>query len=195
MEENELVKRAKLGDNEAFTELAQKYKSYIQLISRRYFLIGGEQEDIYQEGLIGMHKAVMTFKEDENVSFKTFATLCISSAIKTSITKSNTKRNRALNDSISVDTEMEDEDAWAVILVSEELSPEDELIKKQQMKYIIAEMNKKLNNSQKQVFKLYLQNKSYAEIAQIVGRDTKYVDNTLTQIRKKLAYLKESADL
>ena len=195
MQENELVKRAKLGDDEAFTQLAQMYKPYIQLISRRYFLIGGEQEDIYQEGLIGMYKAVMTFKEEEKVSFKTFATLCIASAIKTSITKSNTKRNRALNDSISVDTEMEDEDAWAVILTSDELNPEDELIKKQQMKYLIAEMNKKLKDSQKLVFKYFLENKSYQEIAQIVGRDTKYVDNTLTQIRKKLAYLKESVDL
>ena len=193
--ENELVRKAKQGDDEAFNQLAIIYKPYISLISRRYFLIGGDSEDIFQEGLIGLYKAVMSFKEEENVTFKTFALLCINRAIKTSITKSNRQRNKALNDSVSVDMEMEDEDAWAVLLISDELSPEDELMKKQKIKYVFDEVNKVLNDKQKAILKMYLLNKSYAEMAKSVGRDVKFVDNTLTQIKKKLAYIKEKEDL
>lgn len=195
LSENELVRKAKQGDDEAFNQLATIYKPYISLISRRYFLIGGDSEDIFQEGLIGMYKAVMSYKEDENVSFKTFALLCINRAIKTSITKSNRQRNKALNESISVDMEMEDEDAWAILLISDELSAEEELIKKQKIKFVFQEMNKVLNDTQKQILKMYLLNKKYAEIAEKIGKDVKYVDNALTQIKKKLAYIKEKEDL
>lgn len=193
--EIELVRKAKQGDEDAFNKLAQIYKPYINLISRRYFLIGGDTEDIVQEGLIGMYKAVLSFKEEENVTFKTFALLCINRAIKTIITKQNRQRNKALNESISVDMEMEDEDAWAVLLISDELSAEEELIKKQKIKFVLSEMNKTLNDTQKQVLKMYLINKTYAEIAQIMGKDVKFVDNTLMQIKRKLAYIKEKEDL
>ena len=190
-EEIKLVKKAKMGDQDAFFQLTKIYKPYISSIARRFFLIGGDVEDIYQEGLFGMYKAVLSYNESENTSFKTFAINCISNSIKTCVTKDNRQKNQALNTSISVDVDMEDEDAWAYILISKELSPEQELIKRQQVKYIIDEIKARLKDSQKEVLKLYLMNKSYAEIAEKIGKDTKYVDNTLTQIKKKLAPLKK----
>lgn len=195
MDEKKIIEKAKKGDEQAFNELAVIYKPYIQRISRRYFLIGGDMEDILQEGLIGMYKAVMSYDLDSKVAFKTFAYLCINSQIKTCISQSNRKGNKALNNSVSVDNEMEDEDAWAVILISDELSPEEELIKRQKVKEIIKEMNQVLKPIQKQILKLYFNNYSYVEIAKVIGKDTKFVDNNLTQIKKKLAHLKENEEL
>lgn len=206
VDEKLLVRKAKAGDNEAFNQLYELYKPYIQSISRKYYLIGGDSEDVFQVGLLGMYKAVMTYKEEEGASFKTFADLCIKSEIKTNIAKQKNQKNKPLNESVSVDGEKEDEDAWAFVLISDELSPEEELIKKQAIKKIVAELKRTLKPLQKRVLMLYLENKPYSEIATAISDDEKflgksqeqilkYVDNTLTQIKKKMLQFKEREDL
>ena len=190
-EEIKLVKKAKMGDQDAFLQLSKMYKPYISAMSRRFFLLGGDLDDIIIEGQFGLFNAVLSYDEKKNITFKTFAINCINNAIKTCVTKDNRQKNRILNNAITIDVDTEDEDAWVYILISDELSPEQELIKRQQIKYIIDEIKVRLNDSQKKVLKLYLEDKSYAEIAKLIGKDTKYVDNTLTQIKKKLASLKK----
>lgn len=195
MQEKELIKLAREGDTKAYADLIENYTNLVSRIARRYFLIGGEMDDLVQEGLIGLCGAIKTYNLSSDVAFKSFAYLCINNAIKTVLTKSNRQKNSMLNNYLSVDEQNEDEDSWAVILISDELSPEDEMIKKQKIKAIVKEINNILDTKQKIIFNMYLNNYKYTEIASSIGKDVKYIDNTLTQIKKKLAHLKEKEDL
>lgn len=191
MEEKELVKRAKNNDSEALGALFEKYNSLINRISRRYYLVGGESEDLVQEGYIGLFNAILSFDENVDVTFKTFATNCIDRKIKTAITQANRQKNKPLNGYTTIIDDIEDGDEEGYIVISNELTPEEKIIDKQKFSIIKTEINKVLTAEQKKVLVMYLNGDSYSEIAIKMETNVKKVYNTIFQIKKKLQFLKD----
>lgn len=195
MDESELLRKAKMQDDDAFNQLVNYYKPYIHALSRRYFIIGADDEDVYQEALIGFFRAVRTYKEDSKASFKTFATMCMNSQIQTKINKSHNEKNKPLNEAIDVDEGGEDLEGWAYVFMTDELTPEEQLINEQKIKLIVDYIKNGFNEMQRKVLNAYLYNYSYAQIAKMVGKESKFVDNCLTQMKKKLAKIVKREDL
>ena len=191
MEEKELVKRAKNNDSEALETLFAKYNSLINRISRRYYLVGGESEDLAQEGYIGLFNAILNFNEESGVSFKTFAVNCIDKKIKTAITQANRQKNKPLNGYTTIIDDIEDGDEEGYIVISNELTPEEKVIDKQKFTIIKGEINKLLNSEQKKVLIMYLNGDSYTDIASKMDTNVKKIYNIIFQIKKKLQFLKE----
>ena len=167
-----------------------KYRSFVRLKGRSYFLIGGDREDIIQEGMIGLYKAIRDFKPDRLSSFKGFAELCITRQIITAIKTATRQKHIPLNSSISLDRPVYAEDSDRTLL--EMLSgpvlddPEDLMIHKEDFSFLQAEMGKVLSGLEKQVLALYLDGQSYQEISVELNRQVKSVDNALQRIKRKL---------
>ena len=191
MDEIQLIKECKQNNQESIEELISKYKYLVRRIARRYFLIGSEQDDLLQEGMVGLYKAILSYDENINASFYAFASLCIDSQIKTAVKKANRLKNMALNQSFSTNCLNEEDDESEFLLISSVLSPEEKIISEEECKYIKKQINDKLTDKQKVILKLFLRGLTYKEISEMVDCNKKYVDNTLRQLRKKLSYLKD----
>lgn len=161
-------------------QVLTEFKPLVVSISRKYFLVGGEFEDLLQEGMIGLYKAAMTFEVSRNVKFITFATLCITRQIQTAIKKATRLKNVLYN-------EILDDDKVLDQILSSELNPEDKYIIKENSQKFQADINNALIDEDKQILKLYLANNSYEEIANKLNISKKSVDNKLCQIRRKLS--------
>ena len=178
------------GNTDALDFLITKYRSFVRLKGRSYFLIGGDREDIIQEGMIGLYKAIRDFKPDRLSSFKGFAELCITRQIITAIKTATRQKHIPLNSSISLDRPVYSEDSERTLL--EMLSgpvlddPEDLIIHREDFSHMEAEMNKVLSGLEKQVLTLYLDGQSYQEISIELNRQVKSVDNALQRIKRKL---------
>lgn len=164
-------------DEEAFQALLERYKEVVKGVSRAYFLVGGDGDDLFQEGLLGFLKAVRTFSEDGGASFKTFAHLCIESNIKTAVKKAYNKGNIPLNNSVSLS------ECFGVFAPS---TPEDKVLGDEAAESFRTEISEKLSDAERKVLECYLKGLSYAEIASVTGGDLKRVDNALQRIRKKI---------
>ena len=171
-------------DQKAMESVLSEYKPLVTSISRRYFLVGAEPEDLVQEGMIGLYKAIQTFDESKQASFKTFATLCINSQIQMTIRNANRSKSKLLNEIM-----LEDNEEKMYLVVSMEPNPEDKVINQEDFNYVKNEIISKLSLLEKQILKQFLLGKNYAEIAQILCIDKKSVDNGLNRIRKKLIHL------
>lgn len=167
-------------------EIMIEYKPLVVSIARKYFLIGAEVEDIIQEGMIGLYKAIEDYKGNQEASFKTFATLCINRQIQTAIKISNNNKNKLLNDIIELGI---DDEERMNSLVSTEPNPEEQILRQERYEYVLSEIDKKLSKLEKQILNCYLEGYSYEKIAKILEIDKKSVDNGLIRIRKKLLYL------
>ena len=157
---------------------------------RSYFLIGGDREDIIQEGMIGLYKAIRDFKADRLSSFKAFAELCITRQIITAIKTATRQKHIPLNTSISLDRPVyaEDSDRTLLDMVAGPAldDPEDLIIHREDFSHMEEEMNKVLSGLEKQVLALYLEGQSYQEISDELNRQVKSVDNALQRIKRKL---------
>ena len=188
--DEEIVAIIHEGNADALDFLITKYRSFVRLKGRSYFLIGGDREDIIQEGMIGLYKAIRDFKPDRLSSFKGFAELCITRQIITAIKTATRQKHIPLNSSISLDRPVYSEDSERTLL--EMLSgpvlddPEDLIIHKEDFSHMEAEMNKVLSGLEKQVLTLYLDGQSYQEISAELNRQVKSVDNALQRIKRKL---------
>ena len=171
-------------DQKAMESVLSEYKPLVTSISRRYFLVGAEPEDLVQEGMIGLYKAIQTFDESKQASFKTFATLCINSQIQMTIRNANRSKSKLLNEIM-----LEDNEEKMYLVVSMEPNPEDKVINQEDFNYVKNEIVSKLSLLEKQILKQFLLGKNYAEIAQTLCLDKKSVDNGLNRIRKKLIHL------
>ena len=171
-------------DQKAMESVLSEYKPLVISISRRYFLVGAEPEDLVQEGMIGLYKAIQTFDESKQASFKTFATLCINSQIQMTIRNANRSKSKLLNEIM-----LEDNEEKMYLVVSMEPNPEDKVINQEDFNYVKNEIISKLSLLEKQILKQFLLGKNYAEIAQTLCLDKKSVDNGLNRIRKKLIHL------
>ena len=197
MEDIDLIRKAKQGDETSLELLLAKFKPLAFKIARKYFLAGQDEEDLYQEAMIGLFKAEQSFNEAAGQDFKSFATLCINRQIQTAVKNSNRKKNKILNESISLNNqggidvyESDDEEQLYFIIPSSSPLPDDELIYKEKVDEIKNAIDQKLSTYERKVLSLYLKGLSYKEMGQILEKETKSIENCLSRIKSKLSYLK-----
>ena len=191
MTDEELVKLAKKGDENAENTLLERYKDLAVKISRSYFIIGGELEDIVQEGMIGLYKAIKNFSENKS-TFKTFAVTCIKHQIQSAIKKANTKKNAPLSNSVSLQSfsDNSDDERFLPVNLIMQVSPDERVVEKENYQNLVLTIKKALSKKEFEVLRYYLQGYSYKEIAEILKISGKSIDNSLTRIKSKLKNLK-----
>ncbi len=182
IEEQELLNSAKKSEL-AVETLLNSYKPLVSKIARQYFLVGGEIDDLVQEGMIGLYKAIQTYDESKNASFKTFASLCIKRRMQTAVKKQFTIKSSVFNELF--DDEMLD----YMEPPSEKENPEEKAISKEKYEYMNKEIKTKLSDFEYEVLKKYLGGLSYVDIAKEYNVSKKSVDNALFRIRGKLTHL------
>lgn len=180
--ELELLKLSQNGDKDATEKLLVEYKHLVVAISRKYYLLGGDKEDLVQEGMIGLFKAITTFDAYKSDNFVSFACTLISREIISAIRRANSHSQQFLSESILLD----DED-----IISDNVSPESDFLNEEQTHELTQEIDDHLSALERKVVKLYLKGYHYIDIAKMLGKDEKAIDNALSRIKKKLQYLKE----
>lgn len=196
MLDEEIVALAREDDTDAEEYLINKYKNFVKAKVKSYFLIGGDKDDIYQEGMIGLYKAIRDFKPDKLSSFRAFAELCITRQIITAIKTATRQKHIPLNSYVSLNKPVYDEesdrtlmDVLSTIHISD---PEELIISNEERKKIQAAMTDVLSDLEIEVVQSYLEGKSYQEIACDLDRHAKSIDNALQRVKRKLEkYLKE----
>jgi RNA polymerase sporulation-specific sigma factor len=194
--DEEIIREAKAGDDKALEFLINKYKSFVRAKARTYFLIGADREDIIQEGMIGLYKAIRDFRGDKLSSFRAFAELCITRQIITAIKTATRQKHIPLNSYISLNKPIFDEDSDRTLMdvISEESisDPEEMMINREEFAGIEVKMGEILSSLEWEVLSLYLQGRSYQEIAVELNRHVKSIDNALQRVKRKLEkYLEE----
>ena len=188
--DEEIAMMAKEGNDEALEYLLCKYKNFVKSKAKSYFLIGADKEDIYQEGMIGLFKAIRDFKGDKLASFKVFAELCITRQIITAVKTATRQKHIPLNTYISLNKPIYDEESDRTlldILSSIKVSdPEELIIDREEMKNIENRIEEVLSNLEMEVLNSYLDGKSYQEIASDLDRQAKSIDNALQRVKRKL---------
>ena len=186
--DEEVVDEAKKGNSRAQDYLISKYENFVKAKAKSYFLIGADKEDIYQEGMIGLYKAIRDFKSDRLTSFKAFAELCITRQIITAIKTATRQKHIPLNTYISLNKPEEESDMTLIDVLSglKITNPEELIIGKEQLKHIEGEMAKVLSDLEMEVLQSYLDGKSYQEIACDLDRQAKSIDNALQRVKRKL---------
>ena len=188
-DEEELLKLSKDGNTEAIETLMNKYKEIVNIKISKYFIIGAEKEDIYQEGLIGLYKAIKSYDPEKQNSFKTFANLCIERQLITAIKTSNRQKHMPLNSYLSLNANAYDNEADTLLIdifnskIIED--PLDTITKKEYYKFIEEKMGETLSDYEKEVLHRYSKGESYVSIAEKLDTPVKSVDNAIQRIRKK----------
>jgi len=185
-----IIRDAKAGDEQALEFLINKYKSFVRAKARTYFLIGADREDIIQEGMIGLYKAIRDFRGDRLSSFRAFAELCITRQIITAIKTATRQKHIPLNSYVSLNKPIFDEESDRTLMdiISEESisDPEEMIINREEFAGIEIKMGEILSNLEMEVLSLYLQGKSYQEISEELNRHVKSIDNALQRVKRKL---------
>lgn len=189
MTDEQLALLAQQGNSNAELELFNKYRSLINKCSRGYFLIGGDIEDLVQEGMIGLYKAIKNYSADKAATFSTFASLCIRRQIQSAVRNASAKKNKALSSAVPIMDE--DSDDTGVYLIADGESPDSILIHRQTSQAMFEELKKLLSPLEYDVLKYYLSGLSYQQIASKTKQTKKSIDNALSRIKKKLAAIKE----
>ena len=193
LEDETLAVMAKAENEEseaALEELLKRYKSAVNSIARGYFLSGGDTDDLLQEGMIGVFKAIASY--NGAAAFKPYAYKCIKTGILSAIKKSNRNKNKPLNNFISLSAELGDDADKRELMRGEEIDPEEAYINKEAEKELIAEIKSALSELEYRVLLLYLQGFSYDDIAARTKKNVKSVDNTVQRIRKKIDRIKRA---
>ena len=189
MSDEDLITVIKSGDKFALEFLIEKYKELVNMKVSKFFMIGAEKEDIVQEGLIGLFKAVKNYNPEIQNSFKTFANLCIERQLITAIKSSNRQKHMPLNSYLSLNTTAyeDDEDSNLLdIFDSHQIEdPLDTITKKEYYKTVEVAIDKSLSDFEKKVLNRYMQGESYVQIAEKLDAPVKSIDNAIQRIRKK----------
>jgi len=190
MMDEELVEIARGGSDLAQEFLITKYKNFVRAKARSYFLIGADREDIIQEGMIGLYKAIRDFRREKLSSFRAFAELCITRQIITAIKTATRQKHIPLNSYVSLNKPIYDEDSDRTLLDvlkgSEITNPEDLIISREEFTVIEHKMGEILSDLEWRVLMAYLDGKSYQEIADELGRHVQSIDNALQRVKRKL---------
>jgi len=188
--DEEVVREAKHGDSIALEFLINKYKNFVKAKARSYFLIGADREDIIQEGMIGLYKAIRDFKGDKLSSFRAFAELCITRQIITAIKTATRQKHIPLNSYVSLNKPIYDEDSDRTLLDiisgTKVTDPEELMINREEYHDIEFKIGEILSDLEWRVLMLYLEGKSYQEIAMELKRHVKSIDNALQRVKRKL---------
>lgn len=174
-----------MENNVDVEQLLENYKPLVISISRRYYLVGAELDDIIQEGMIGLYKSIISYNKDKNNNFLNYASLCIKRQILSAIKKNQSFKNSFFQELLNED------DFYTHEVPSADGNPENKLIIKEDFSNLKQEILTKLTNYEKDILKEYLNGKSYEEIAIKLSVNKKSVDNALSRIRRKLSYLKK----
>ncbi len=189
-DEYELVLKASNGDTIALEHIITKYKNFVKAKAKSYFLVGADKEDIIQEGMIGLYKAIRDFDGNKTNSFKCFAEICITRQIITAIKTATRQKHIPLNSYVSLNKPIYDEESdrtlLDIIAASIITDPEELIISKEELKNIESKMDEILSKLELEVLELYLNGKSYQYIADRIGRDVKSIDNALQRVKRKM---------
>ena len=189
------------GDRYAAEVLIARYKNLVRKNAHALYLIGGDREDLIQEGMIGLYKAIRDYDKEKSAGFATFANLCISRQMYTAVQASNTRKNQPLNDYLSFDAPLPaegGEGAWEMAgteflqlrwyLQNTAGNPEEMVIDRESEQQMEEYLKSRLSSFELEVLKAYMEEENYARVAKRLGRSSKTVDNALQRIRKKLAF-------
>ena len=195
--DEEIVEMSHQGDASAEEYLLDKYKNFVRSKARSYFLVGADHEDIVQEGMIGLYKAIRDFRPDKLSSFRAFAELCITRQIITAIKTATRQKHIPLNNYVSLNKPLYDEESdrtlLDVIVEGRVSDPEELIINMENVGNIRTKINEVLSGLEQEVLNAYLDGKSYQEIAEALGRHVKSIDNALQRVKRKLEkYLEEN---
>ncbi|RDY25333.1 RNA polymerase sporulation sigma factor SigH [Romboutsia weinsteinii] len=189
-DEYDIVLKASNGDKIALEYIITKYRNFVKAKAKSYFLIGADKEDIIQEGMIGLYKAVRDFDGNKTNSFKCFAEICITRQIITAIKTATRQKHIPLNSYVSLNKPIYDEESERTLLdiiaTSIVTDPEELIISKEELRRIESKMNELLSDLELEVLELYLNGKSYQYIADRLERDVKSIDNALQRVKRKL---------
>lgn len=197
MDELHIIQAAQSSDGEAMTYLLEKYKSMVRALSRPLFLMDGDKDDLLQEGMIGLFKAIRTYDADKGTAFETFANLCISRQLYSAIKMSNRQKNIPLNSYISLDTSdgiEEGGDNFFELnraLTVWQQNPEEIVIGEENARSMKRRLYSRLSKMEMQVLSLFLKGLTYQEIAGKLGKTPKAIDNALQRIKLKLLKLQK----
>ena len=191
-----LLNQARAGNEASLETLIDKYKPIVSGIARGYFLIGGDTDDLIQEGMIGLYKAIQNYKENNKSKFSTYAYHCIKHQVQSAVRSSLSNKNSPLNAYLSISNqgmllignENEDEidEEHGIFLASGEPSPEEKFFEQERKLEITNAVKKQLSDFEYKVLKLYLKGYSYLDIAQKLQKDNKSIDNAITRLKQKL---------
>jgi len=198
MDDEQLVEMVHKGDSEALDYLIHKYRQFVRAKARSYFLIGADREDIVQEGMIGLFKAIRDYKDDKSSSFKAFAELCITRQIITAIKTATRQKHIPLNSYVSLDKPVYDEESDRTLMdmltETKSLDPEELIINQEEFDHIEIKMAELLSDLEREVLALYLDGQSYQEISGELNRHVKSIDNALQRVKRKLEKYLESRE-
>ena len=188
--DEEVVEMCHAGDSLAEEYLLDKYKNFVRSKARSYFLIGADHEDIVQEGMIGLYKAIRDYRPEKLSSFHAFAELCVTRQIITAIKTATRQKHIPLNSYISLNKPLFDEESdrtlLDVIMEGKVSNPEEIIINREDLIHIHEKINDVLSGLEQDVLNAYLDGKSYQEIADALGRHVKSIDNALQRVKHKL---------
>ncbi|MED4870562.1 RNA polymerase sporulation sigma factor SigH [Geobacillus stearothermophilus] len=190
LEDEQLVTLVHEGDGEALDFLIHKYQNFVRAKARSYFLVGADREDIVQEGMIGLYKAVRDFKGDKLSSFKAFAELCITRQMITAIKTATRQKHIPLNSYVSLGKPIYDDESdrtlMDVLSGTQVTDPEELIVNREEVDDIELKMAELLSDLERKVLALYLDGRSYQEISEELNRHVKSIDNALQRVKRKL---------
>ncbi len=197
--DEEILELVRAGNGDALEYLIYKYRAFVRAKARSYFLIGADREDIIQEGMIGLYKSIRDFRGDKLTTFRAFAELCITRQIITAIKTATRQKHIPLNSYISLDKPIYDEDSDRTLLdvISGTRSgdPEELIIHREEFSGLEDKMAELLSDLERRVLMLYLDGRSYQEIAVDLDRHVKSIDNALQRVKRKLEKYLEFRDV
>lgn len=196
MTDEELIEEVKYGNGDAEKYFYTKYQRIIKKLSGSFFIIGAEKDDVFQEAMIGLFKAVKEYKPNSEVPFRYYSEICMKRQIISAIRKSKRNKNYLLYNTNSIYTGTDDEE-WCIldrIECSNVLNPENVVMLKEKMNILREIMENILSDFEKLVWMYYINGKTYQEIADLLIKDVKSIDNAIQRIRKKILKYKEKID-
>lgn len=180
--DEELISRLRQGESEIEDYLMEKYKNLVRTRARAMYLIGGETDDLIQEGMIGLFKAIRDYAEEREASFQTFARLCIERQLYRAIESSNRLKNQPLNSYVSLSDEASEDDLWQ----NWEKSPESIVLDREYTDTMIKKIYQVCSPFENHVLELYMRGYDYRKIAEMMDKAPKSIDNALQRIRTKI---------
>ena len=197
LSDEDVVALCRTGDTVAVEYLLNKYKNFVRSKARSYFLIGADHEDIVQEGMIGLYKAIRDFRAEKLSSFRAFAELCITRQIITAIKTATRQKHIPLNSYVSLNKPLYDEESDRTLMdvcaEGHSANPEELIISREDLQGIHQRIDEVLSGLEQEVLNAYLDGKSYQEIADKLGRHVKSIDNALQRVKRKLEKYLEDA--
>jgi RNA polymerase sporulation-specific sigma factor len=198
LEDLQLVMRVRNGDDRAREVLVRRYTGFVRMKASSYFLAGGDSEDLVQEGLIGLCKAVRDFRPDKETSFRSFAELCVTRQIITAIKTATRIKHRALNSYVSFSHTPAGQDPDSDCTLGDALpgshvdEPSVQVISSQELQSLVFSLGSGLSGLEADALRLYLEGNSYEQMAEILGCDTKTIDNALQRVKRKILVHRQS---